>query len=97
MNATELDFVDSTGARWRVCDTALLHDRRLVLPIGSGRAELRVFLSQFGQVRGYVFGERESRAYRLSRLERQLGRASLLDSTTLDPALDVVFRTAMRA
>ncbi len=86
--ATATYFVDNTGTHWRVFDCARVNRRHLILPIGSGRTEYRVFASREGRKLVYFFRPRELRGTRAEHLERQLHESQDLDVTDFDPALE---------
>ncbi len=92
--APALWFVDGDGRRWHAIDAAVVRGRYVVLPLGSERAERRLFISFDGQSRSYGFCARDSHAATASRLLRQLQASTGLEEGELDPAVVIMMLCA---
>ncbi len=95
MNA-DIWYVDDRGTEWRLCDSAVVNGRHIVLPFGSDRAEYRIFVGGSGYARVYAFAKRELRGAQPRHVERQLRESSPLAPGALDPALELQPASAER-
>ncbi len=93
----ELVFIDTGSAQWTVRDAAVMRGRYIVLPLGSPRAQMRIFARPDGQLRAYEFPAGEQRGTRASHLQRQLDRSRELPREFFDPALVLIVQATAGA
>jgi hypothetical protein len=78
-------YLDFEAVRYRVHDTSFAAGRHRRLPLGSPRANYRIFVTATGERRAYQIKRGERAACTTAELVRQLKEAQFLGSTPFDP------------